>query len=255
MFFFFFSLGITGLTQGVLRERKPWWTPPNSEFLRAGAVFHHLWNITAPSCINCCFSFLTSWKPKHSPKVCGEGMRSFDFKDSKPLVTRQVGADALSQGARGCLEGCDPRATKLGSPVPPSWTPSFPRRRFPLLFLSCTWLHTLPMGDLGTRLSLRGVWGRWQQGLGQASLGSSCPSHRSHLWAAVASWLLSAGARSPDTSLLSTPQKPGRADPQLLPLPLLFPAPTYGCLSEDKTAVTSVELIATGSSEKSHDIY
>ena len=156
-FFFFFSLGITGLTQGVLRERKPWWTLPNSEFLRAGAVFHHLWNITAPSCINCCFSFLTSWKPKHSPRVCGEGMRSFDFKDSKPLVTRQVGADALSQGARACLEGCpckssDPRATKLGSPVPHRGHPASREGGFHCYFLAV----------LG---SIHSQWEIWAPGL------------------------------------------------------------------------------------------
>ena len=162
-FFFFFSLGITGLTQGILRERKPWWTPPNSEFLRAGAVFHHLWSITAPSCINCYSSFLTSWKPKHSPEVWGEAMGSFYSKDSKPLVTRQVGADALSDGAYVCLAGCpcrssDPRATKLGSPVPHPGRPASWEGGFHCYFLAL-------LGSIMALCSLHTQRGMWAPGL------------------------------------------------------------------------------------------
>ena len=149
-----------------------------------------------------------------------------------------------------------PKGNQTGQPCPPSWTPSFLRRRLPLLFLSSTWLHhgivflKHPTGDVGTRLSLRGMWremtGRSSSGITgpllslptQPFLGS-CGLLDSECW----------GKFTRQKSTLN-PQRPGHADPQLFPLPRLSPAPTYGCLSEVKMALTSVELITTGSSEK-----
>ena len=139
----------------------------------------------------------------------------------------------------------------MGSPVPHAGRPASWEGGFHCYFSTHGIVFfTHPTGDLGTRLSLRGMWkevtGRSWSGITGLLLSlptqpclDSCGLLDSECW----------GTFTRQKSTLN-PQRPGRANPQPLSLPWLSPAPTYGCLSEDKTAVTSVKLITTGSSEK-----
>lgn len=134
---YFSGLRITGLTQGVVRGREPWWTPLDSEFLRAGTVSHPSLDHDCPSLYTLLVFIFKIMETQTFPKACGGSMGLFYSRESKSLVTRQVGPYLSSDGARRRFAGCpcrssDPRGggtrNQIGQPRPPFWTPQLPEK-------------------------------------------------------------------------------------------------------------------------------